>query len=205
MLWLTERVAQLLPTNHRLCRFLDCRGTGVTRAALAPLERRFGLVFIQGAVLSGSNAAAAAVVNCDAVACRCGLPPGGPGGLGGGRAFGSVSGFMFLMRLRLGATRGQASRDKLQGRGPPSLSPPRPAPPAAGTASLQATPELQGWEAAGVQLLLHFDPAAGIAGLLEPERRPLSTRPGSVGQAAAAAPAGPPPSQGRRTGYRQPR
>lgn len=41
------------------------------RAALQPLEQRFGLRLVQGSVLSASNALAAAVVNHNAVACTC--------------------------------------------------------------------------------------------------------------------------------------
>lgn len=51
---------------------LDVRYTRMPRAALQPLEQRFGLRLVQGAVLASSNALAAAVVNYDAVACSCG-------------------------------------------------------------------------------------------------------------------------------------
>ncbi|KXZ56764.1 hypothetical protein GPECTOR_1g689 [Gonium pectorale] len=54
--------------------FLDLRGTGVPRSALRPLETRFGLSVVQGAVLAGSNALAAALINTpDVLACGC--PP----------------------------------------------------------------------------------------------------------------------------------
>ncbi|GLC44451.1 hypothetical protein PLESTB_000468300 [Pleodorina starrii] len=52
--------------------FLDVRGAGVIRAALRPLERRFGLTLVQGAVLATSNALAAALVNhAELLACGC--------------------------------------------------------------------------------------------------------------------------------------
>ena len=54
--------------------FLDVRGTGIRRAALAPLERAHPkLHLIQGSVLSaGSMSLAAAVLNCGLFACACG-------------------------------------------------------------------------------------------------------------------------------------
>jgi hypothetical protein len=53
-------------------RFLDVRRTGIARAALAPVQRRFALQFVQPAVLSSTVTVAVAVVNQDAVLCRCG-------------------------------------------------------------------------------------------------------------------------------------
>ncbi|KAG2499878.1 hypothetical protein HYH03_002167 [Edaphochlamys debaryana] len=51
---------------------LDVRGTGVPRAGLRPLETRFALALVQGAVLAASNALAALAVNCpDALAGAC--------------------------------------------------------------------------------------------------------------------------------------
>jgi hypothetical protein len=54
---------------------LDVRRTRTPRAALQPLQQKFGLLLLHGAVLSSSNALAAAVVNRDAPACAC--PPQG--------------------------------------------------------------------------------------------------------------------------------
>ncbi|GIL99527.1 hypothetical protein Vretimale_4671, partial [Volvox reticuliferus] len=52
--------------------FLDVRGAGVPRAALRPLESRFQLALVQGAVLARSNALAAALVNHPRhMACVC--------------------------------------------------------------------------------------------------------------------------------------
>ncbi len=51
--------------------FLDVRGTGVARAALIPLERRFRLWQPQAAVLARSNALAAAAVGGALFACAC--------------------------------------------------------------------------------------------------------------------------------------
>lgn len=44
------------------------------RAALQPLEQRFGLQLVQGSVLASSNALVAAVVNNDSLACACPAP-----------------------------------------------------------------------------------------------------------------------------------
>lgn len=141
-------------------RFLDARGTGVTRAVLGPLQRRFALESVQAAVLTASNSAAAAVVNYDCVACRCGCSGAGE----------------------------QAG--------------------APGTA-VPAT-DLRGWQAAGLQLLLHFDPAAGLAGLLAAPPGSSSSQPWLLQQReqqqqeqGTAHQVGIP--GGRRTGYRQPR
>ena len=41
------------------------------QAALQPLERRFGLQPVQSAVLTSSNATAAAAVNWNSVICAC--------------------------------------------------------------------------------------------------------------------------------------
>ena len=62
------------------------RRTGIARAALAPLERRFALQFVQGAVLTSSNSVAAAVLNQEAAVCRCGCASSSaPGGRQGAR------------------------------------------------------------------------------------------------------------------------
>ncbi|GLI69038.1 hypothetical protein VaNZ11_013579, partial [Volvox africanus] len=61
----------LLAETSRLV-FLDVRGSGVPRAALRPLESRFQLTLVQGAVLARSNALAAALVNHPQhLACAC--------------------------------------------------------------------------------------------------------------------------------------
>ena len=51
--------------------FLDLRHTGIAGPKLIPLERRFGLRQVQGAVLSSSNALASQCVVQKAVACVC--------------------------------------------------------------------------------------------------------------------------------------
>jgi hypothetical protein len=70
------------------------------RSALAPLERKFGLSLVQGAVLAASNALAAAVVNHAYLPCACsdlGAAGGAaasaaqPGAGGGGAAAGDGS------------------------------------------------------------------------------------------------------------------
>ena len=48
------------------------RHTGVDGVTLGPLARRFGLQIAQPGVLTASIGAAVAVVNMDAVVCRCG-------------------------------------------------------------------------------------------------------------------------------------
>ncbi|KAL4420641.1 hypothetical protein ABPG75_010297 [Micractinium tetrahymenae] len=139
-----DRLAEL--ANLPKLRFLDVRGTGMPRSALGPLQRRFGLQFVQAAVLTDSNLLAAAVVNEDAVLCRCGCASSaGPGG-----------------------SLGQA-----------------------------VATDLQGWQAEGTCLLLHFDPASGVAGLL------AGSSCGQGSQQLLQAQAGGP--GGLRTGYRQPR
>ncbi|KAG2448335.1 hypothetical protein HYH02_006917 [Chlamydomonas schloesseri] len=65
-------VAQLVDLQR--LSFLDVRGVGVPRAALRPLEARFSLSLVQGAVLAASNALAAALINHpELAACAC--PP----------------------------------------------------------------------------------------------------------------------------------
>ncbi|KAL4855581.1 hypothetical protein ACK3TF_003911 [Chlorella vulgaris] len=76
-----EGVAELARLPH--IRFLDMRHTGIGRAALAPLQRRFALQFVQAAVLSSSNTVAAAVLNHDVVLCRCGQGSGANNGQAG--------------------------------------------------------------------------------------------------------------------------
>jgi hypothetical protein len=51
--------------------FLDARGTGVARAALLPLERRFALRQPQAAVLCRGAALAAAAVGGELFPCSC--------------------------------------------------------------------------------------------------------------------------------------
>eukprot|EP00803_Ostreobium_quekettii_P003875 evm.model.scf_167.15 EVM.evm.TU.scf_167.15 scf_167:105824-109456(-) len=66
----TERCVQYLLDLETLL-FLDLRGTGIVRSRLAPLERRFGLRQVQGAVLSTSSALASLYVTRQEVACVC--------------------------------------------------------------------------------------------------------------------------------------
>lgn len=86
--------------------FVDARGTGVPRASLLPLERRFALLQPQGAVLARGSALAAAAVGGALFLCCCpaggvalaegaalheqGQGPGGAGA-GAGRACGDAA------------------------------------------------------------------------------------------------------------------
>lgn len=155
-------------------------------------------------VLSSSNAVAAAVVNLDVVPCRCGLGSSGGGdaaGMAGALACCGSSAAVGCCCLSDTCTcptavilrRGRAHCPALH------LNPN----PAGSAARFS---DLTGWQAAGLRLLLHYDPAAGLAALLEPDRRLPAWPAGAMaagGAAAERAQVGIP--GGRRTGYRQPR
>lgn len=83
-------LVHVLPKHD--CRFLDVRHTGTPRSTLGPLQRRYGLQSVQAAVLTDSNLAAAAVVNEDAVLCRCGCGSMGSSGSGTAGQAGALPG-----------------------------------------------------------------------------------------------------------------
>eukprot|EP00877_Chromochloris_zofingiensis_P011362 jgi/Chrzof1/647/Cz01g23200.t1 len=67
-----NRVVDMLLSSADLM-YLDMRGTGVKAAALQPLQRRFALASLQGAVLTRSTAVAAASVRLGLFVCACKL------------------------------------------------------------------------------------------------------------------------------------
>lgn len=183
------------------------RRTGIARAALAPLERRFALQFVQGAVLSSSNSVAAAVLNQETVLCRCGC-----GSSTGGWA--SVQQPAFLSALPPAGCDPGKLHVPLPACIPttvaclPACSLPAITGCAGPSAASATAAQLEAWEARGVQQLLHYDPVSGLVSVLESEHQPLAWRRG----AGAPSPLGAPPERpqagvpgGRRIGYRQPR
>lgn len=178
-------------------RFLDVRRTGAPRSALGPLQRRFGLQSVQAAVLTDSNLTAVAAVNEDAVVCRCGCVSFRHGGDTLMQQAGALQGPSVLGAARRCCLRALHGEQHSACRGIPCM-------PAcslcAACAALTPThlpaaaSDLQGWKAEGVRLLLHFDPTAGVGGLLAGSGRGLSSH-----QAQACG------QGGQRAGYRQPR
>jgi hypothetical protein len=87
--------------------FVDVRGTGVARAALLPLEKRFGLWQPQAAVLARSNALAAAAVGGALFPCACAAVGVALAGGGAVRARDSAGDWQ-LQGAALGQARGGA-------------------------------------------------------------------------------------------------